>query len=52
MWFILCALGGYDTEDKATKAYDLVALKYWSPATHINFPVSVMQMFHATKREN
>nr|GMC78082.1 AP2-like ethylene-responsive transcription factor AIL1 [Ipomoea batatas] len=32
--------GGYDTEEKAAKAYDLAALKYWGPTTHINFPVS------------
>lgn len=31
--------GGYDTEEKAAKAYDLAALKYWGPTTHINFPV-------------
>lgn len=26
-------------EEKAARAYDLAALKYWGPATHINFPV-------------
>ncbi|XP_077220205.1 AP2-like ethylene-responsive transcription factor ANT isoform X2 [Tasmannia lanceolata] len=30
-------LGGYDMEEKAARAYDLAALKYWGPATHINF---------------
>ncbi|CAI0470651.1 unnamed protein product [Linum tenue] len=32
--------GGYDKEEKAARAYDLAALKYWGPTTHINFPVS------------
>ena len=31
--------GGYDMEEKAARSYDLAALKYWGPATHINFPV-------------
>ncbi|KAM1073881.1 hypothetical protein COP1_018962 [Malus domestica] len=31
--------GGYDTEEKAARAYDLAALKYWGPSTHINFPL-------------
>lgn len=26
-------------EVKAAKAYDLAALKYWGPSTHINFTV-------------
>ncbi|KAJ7958293.1 AP2-like ethylene-responsive transcription factor ANT [Quillaja saponaria] len=30
-------LGGYDMEEKAARAYDLAALKYWGPSTHINF---------------
>ncbi|KAF8410259.1 hypothetical protein HHK36_002784 [Tetracentron sinense] len=29
--------GGYDIEEKAARAYDLAALKYWGPSTHINF---------------
>ncbi|XP_077217133.1 AP2-like ethylene-responsive transcription factor ANT [Tasmannia lanceolata] len=33
-------LGGYDMEEKAARAYDLAALKYWGSSTHINFPVS------------
>ncbi|KAA8541638.1 hypothetical protein F0562_022790 [Nyssa sinensis] len=32
-------LGGYDKEEKAARAYDLAALKYWGPTTHINFPL-------------
>ncbi|KAJ6791434.1 AP2-like ethylene-responsive transcription factor ANT [Iris pallida] len=36
-------LGGYDMEDKAARAYDLAALKYWGPSTHINFPVDNYQ---------
>ncbi|XP_043691688.1 AP2-like ethylene-responsive transcription factor PLT1 [Telopea speciosissima] len=33
-------LGGYDSEDKAAKAYDLAALKYWGTSTELNFPLS------------
>ncbi|WOK95020.1 AP2-like ethylene-responsive transcription factor AIL5 [Canna indica] len=32
--------GGYDKEEKAARAYDLAALKYWGPNTTTNFPVS------------
>ncbi|KVI02736.1 AP2/ERF domain-containing protein [Cynara cardunculus var. scolymus] len=32
-------MSGYDMEEKAARAYDLAALKYWGPATHINFPL-------------
>ncbi|CAI8607912.1 unnamed protein product [Vicia faba] len=35
--------GGYDKEEKAAKAYDLAALKYWGPTTHINFPLSTYE---------
>ncbi|KAL1824217.1 hypothetical protein ACET3Z_010995 [Daucus carota] len=31
--------GGYDMEEKAARAYDSAALKYWGPSTHINFPL-------------
>ncbi|KAK2652243.1 hypothetical protein Ddye_012099 [Dipteronia dyeriana] len=36
-------LGGYDMEEKAAKAYDLAALKYWGLSTHINFPLSTYE---------
>ncbi|XP_062156670.1 AP2-like ethylene-responsive transcription factor ANT isoform X2 [Alnus glutinosa] len=35
--------GGYDLEEKAARAYDLAALKYWGPSTHINFPLENYQ---------
>ncbi|XP_028060360.1 AP2-like ethylene-responsive transcription factor CRL5 [Camellia sinensis] len=35
--------GGYDMEAKAARAYDLAALKYWGPSTHINFPLENYQ---------
>ncbi|KAI9160200.1 hypothetical protein LWI28_006080 [Acer negundo] len=35
--------GGYDKEEKAAKAYDLAALKYWGLTTHINFPLSTYE---------
>jgi hypothetical protein len=38
----VAALGGYDREEKAARAYDLAALKYWGPSTHINFPVRLL----------
>ena len=45
MRIFLKRLGGYDKEDKAARAYDLAALKYWGPTTHINFPVSGLVRF-------
>ncbi|CAI9272083.1 unnamed protein product [Lactuca saligna] len=49
-------LGGYDKEDKAARAYDLAALKYWGPTATTNFPVAkyaqeLEDMKHATKQE-
>uniref|UniRef100_A0A803L6Q3 AP2/ERF domain-containing protein n=1 Tax=Chenopodium quinoa TaxID=63459 RepID=A0A803L6Q3_CHEQI len=35
--------GGYDTEEKAARAYDMAALKYWGSSTHINFPLENYQ---------
>ncbi|KAJ9559698.1 hypothetical protein OSB04_004858 [Centaurea solstitialis] len=35
--------GGYDQEEKAARAYDLAALKYWGPTTHINFSLAVYE---------
>ncbi|KAH6820014.1 Integrase-type DNA-binding superfamily protein [Perilla frutescens var. hirtella] len=31
--------GAYDNEEDAARTYDLAALKYWGPATILNFPV-------------
>ncbi|KAJ0008338.1 hypothetical protein Pint_29089 [Pistacia integerrima] len=48
--------GGYDKEEKAARAYDLAALKYWGPTTHINFSLSTYEkeleeMKHMTRQE-
>ncbi|XP_045799860.1 AP2-like ethylene-responsive transcription factor PLT1 [Trifolium pratense] len=49
-------LGGYDKEEKAARAYDLAALKYWGTSTTTNFPISnyekeVEDMKHMTRQE-
>lgn len=49
-------LGGYDMEEKAARAYDLAALKYWGPTTTINFPLEnyekeLEEMKSMTKQE-
>ncbi|XP_059665632.1 AP2-like ethylene-responsive transcription factor BBM2 [Cornus florida] len=48
--------GGYDKEEKAARAYDLAALKYWGTATTTNFPISnyekeVEEMKNMTRQE-
>lgn len=37
--------GGYDKEEKAARAYDLAALKYWGTTTTTNFPVQIIISF-------
>lgn len=39
MHHYLVCVGGYDKEEKAARAYDLAALKYWGTSTTTNFPV-------------
>ncbi|KAK9949373.1 hypothetical protein M0R45_004899 [Rubus argutus] len=43
--------GGYDMEDKAARAYDLAALKYWGPTATTNFPKELEDMKLVTKQE-
>ncbi|OVA12253.1 AP2/ERF domain [Macleaya cordata] len=48
--------GGYDREEKAARAYDLAALKYWGTSTTTNFPISIYEkeleeMKHMTRQE-
>ncbi|GFZ20669.1 integrase-type DNA-binding superfamily protein [Actinidia rufa] len=48
--------GGYDKEEKAARAYDLAALKYWGTSTSTNFPISnyekeVEEMKNMTRQE-
>ncbi|XXG55782.1 hypothetical protein AAC387_Pa03g3376 [Persea americana] len=48
--------GGYDKEEKAARAYDLAALKYWGSTATTNFPVSdyskeIEEMKRMTRQE-
>ncbi|XP_074264006.1 AP2-like ethylene-responsive transcription factor ANT [Silene latifolia] len=49
-------LGGYDMEEKAARAYDLAALKYWGLQTHTNCPIEnykdeIEEMKNMTRQE-
>ncbi|KAI3445206.1 hypothetical protein Pfo_001871 [Paulownia fortunei] len=49
-------LGAYDNEEDAARTYDLAALKYWGPASILNFPLEgytkeVEEMQKLTKEE-
>jgi hypothetical protein len=41
--------GAYDDEEAAARAHDLAALKYWGPATILNFPVRSWSVFSKTR---
>lgn len=54
-WYIYIEIlwiktGGYDKEEKAARAYDLAALKYWGPTATTNFPVIYHFFLHRISR--